>query len=60
MTLFVLVLNPILCSPLGFELFKVFLLTIPEDLNTNRRKLRPFGRKQGFLAYTKLETVWEC
>lgn len=35
-----------LLSQLGFELLKVLLLTIPDDLNTNSSKLRPFGRKQ--------------
>lgn len=31
MTLPILILNPTLFSPLGFELFEVFLLTAPGD-----------------------------
>lgn len=41
-----LILHPILLSTLGFEFLKVLFLIIPEELNTNSSKLRPFGRKQ--------------
>lgn len=62
MTLPLLILNPILCSPLGFEVLKTFLLTIPEDLNTNRSDCKTFWKKTVGVSgiYKILETVWEC
>lgn len=49
-------------SPLGFEVLKTFLLTIPEDLNTNRSDCKTFWKKTVGVSgiYIILETVWEC
>lgn len=43
---YILILNPIFCSSLGFEAFNTFLLTIPEDQNTNRSKCKTFWKKK--------------